>query len=293
MAFSSDGALFVVPVGRAGEPIGPPRRYVDVIAESLSWTGDSRSLVYVTAHGLKRLDLESGGVEDIPHQLEWRRELPEGSFVVHAGQLFDGRTEALQRDVDIVIEGHCIREIVPHAESQHRGRVIDASEGTVMPGLFEMHTHQGAAYGESLGRLWLAYGITSVREPASNPFESRERLESIESGRRPGPREFFTGATFDGSRTYYAGALALDGGAQVEAELERAQIMKYDFIKTYVRLSDPVQKRVVARAHELGIPVTSHELYPAVAYGGDGTEHYSGTSRRGYSTKISRTLRSY
>ena len=87
--------------------------------------------------------------------------------------------------------------------------------------------------------------------------------------------------------------LALDGGAQVEAELERAQIMKYDFIKTYVRLSDPVQKRVVARAHELGIPVTSHELYPAVAYGGDGTEHYSGTSRRGYSTKISRTLRSY
>ena len=293
MAFSSDGALFVVPVGRTGEPIGPPRRYVDAIAESLSWTGDSRSLVYLSAHGLKRLDLDSGGVEDIPHHLEWQRELPEGSVVVHAGQLFDGRTEALQRDVDIVIEGHRIREIVPHAEARHRGRVIDATEGTVMPGLFEMHTHQRAANGESLGRIWLAYGITSVREPASNPFESRERLESIESGRRPGPREFFTGATFDGSRTYYAGALALDGGAQVEAELERAEIMEYDFIKTYVRLSDPVQKRVVARAHELGIPVTSHELYPAVAYGGDGTEHYSGTSRRGYSSKISRTLRSY
>ena len=156
-------------------------------------TGDSRSLVYVTAHGLKRLDLESGGVEDIPHQLEWRRELPEGSFVVHAGQLFDGRTEALQRDVDIMIEGHRIREIVPHAESQHRGRVIDASEGTVMPGLFEMHTHQGAAYGESLGRLWLAYGITSVREPASNPFESRERLESIESDAALGRASFSPG----------------------------------------------------------------------------------------------------
>jgi len=293
MAFSSDGALWVVAVSREGEPIGPPRRMVDEIAESLSWTGDSRTLVYLSARGLKRLDLESGSVALIPLELEWARTQPKQTYVVHAGKLFDGRSSSLESNVDLVIEGHRIREIVPHAEAHHAGRVIDASERTVMPGLIEMHTHQVAASGEVLGRLWLAYGITSVREPASNPFESRERLESIESGRRPGPREFFTGWTFDGSRTYYAGALPMDGGAQVEAELDRSEVLDYDFIKTYVRLSDPVQKRVIARAHEMGIPVTSHELYPAVAYGGDGTEHYSGTSRRGYSPKISPTLRSY
>jgi len=31
------------------------------------------------------------------------------------------------------------------------------------------------------------------------------------------------------------------------------------------------------------MPVTSHELYPAVAFGADGVEHIRGTSRRGYS----------
>jgi len=39
--------------------------------------------------------------------------------------------------------------------------------------------------------------------------------------------------------------------------------------------------------------VTSHELYPAVAYGADGVEHIRGTSRRGYSPKVTALMRSY
>ena len=35
------------------------------------------------------------------------------------------------------------------------------------------------------------------------------------------------------------------------------------------------------------MPVTSHEIYPAVAYGADGVEHIRGTSRRGFSPKMS------
>ena len=37
------------------------------------------------------------------------------------------------------------------------------------------------------------------------------------------------------------------------------------------------------------MPVTSHEIYPAVAYGADGVEHIRGTSRRGFSPKNSET----
>jgi len=39
--------------------------------------------------------------------------------------------------------------------------------------------------------------------------------------------------------------------------------------------------------------VTSHELYPAVAFGADGVEHIRGTSRRGYSTKVTAMNYSY
>jgi len=43
----------------------------------------------------------------------------------------------------------------------------------------------------------------------------------------------------------------------------------------------------------MGMPVTSHELWPAVTYGADGVEHIRGTSRRGYSPKVSQLNRTY
>jgi len=79
----------------------------------------------------------------------------------------------------------------------------------------------------------------------------------------------------------------------VTLRLQHAKDFGFDFIKTYVRLPDLQQKRVIEAAHAMGMPVTSHELYPAVAYGADGVEHIRGTSRRGYSPKISLLSRSY
>ena len=69
--------------------------------------------------------------------------------------------------------------------------------------------------------------------------------------------------------------------------------MAYDLIKTYVRLPDILQKRIIEFAHQNGMPVTSHELYPAVAFGADGVEHIRGTSRRGYSPKVTGLNYSY
>ena len=293
MALVADGALWIVPVDEAGTPRDPPQRLTNEPAASLSWTADSQHLVFLGSERLRTISIEDGQIDDIDVALEWRRTHPTGRLVVHAGRLFDGRTDSLQLNVDLVLDGHRIRQVVAHDASLHTGRVIDASDATVMPGLIEMHTHQRDTYGEVLGRIWLAYGITSVREPAADPYVALERRESIGTGRRLGPREFFTGAIFDGSRIYYSGSLALQASGQVAGELERARRLGYDLVKTYVRLPDPVQRRVIQYAHQHGMPVTSHELYPAVASGADGVEHISGTSRRGYSPKVTALRHSY
>jgi imidazolonepropionase-like amidohydrolase len=212
---------------------------------------------------------------------------------VHAGRLFDGRGTAPRDDVDIVIKGNRIAGIEPHGADLHAGAVIDASNRTVLPGLIESHAHLAKGYGEALGRIWLAFGITSVRNPAANPFEALEDREAIDAGVRIGPRVFATGEPFDGTRIYYPGGTSLDGGPQLAEHLARAQALDFDFIKTYVRLPDLLQKRVIDEAHGMGMAVTSHEIYPAVAYGADGVEHIRGTSRRGYSPKMSELRRSY
>jgi hypothetical protein len=89
-----------------------------------------------------------------------------------------------------------------------------------MPGLIETHAHLNESHGEKLGRIFLSYGITTVRNPATNPYIAMENRESMDAGVRLGPRVFTTGYTFDGSRIYYAGSGTMHDEKQVHAELQ-------------------------------------------------------------------------
>jgi Tol biopolymer transport system component len=293
MAYVMDGVLWVVPVSPSGTMIGPPKMLTVELAEAPSWTGDSKRIVFLATDKLKIIDLTDGHIETIPMDFTWTTHNPEHSFVVHAGKVFDGRSPTYRENVDIIIKGNRITEIVPHKDGRP-GIVIDASAQTVVPGLFEMHTHQHATAGEQLGRLWLAYGITSTREPGTEPYDALERKEAWASGRRKGPRAFYTGGLIDGNRVYYGMAVGNSpGGAQLELELNRAIALDYDMIKTYVRMPDQTQQRVTAFAHAHGIPVSSHEIYPATFYSVDAVEHMGATSRRGYSPKLTALNHSY
>jgi Tol biopolymer transport system component/imidazolonepropionase-like amidohydrolase len=299
MAAIVDGLLVSWPVARDGAPLGPPRPLSTDLARSPSWTRDSRQILYQTDTALKLVDVASRRVvREIDPHLTWSSAAPSyavsaagGVKTIHAGRFWDGRTDNVQRDVDIVIEGTRIKAVDQHRP--HAGPVIDASNETVIPGLIEIHTHLEEQYGEALGRIFLSWGITTVRNPAANSFEAAETRESFESGARIGPRLITTGEPFDGTRIYYAGGSSLDDSGQVPLELQHAKDFGYDFVKTYVRLPDLLQKRIIEAAHAMGMPVTSHELYPAVAYGADGVEHIRGTSRRGYSPKVTALMRSY
>jgi Tol biopolymer transport system component/imidazolonepropionase-like amidohydrolase len=292
LAYVEEGVLRTITVDASGNLIGSSQRITNELVEAPSWTGDSQSIVYLATDHLKRVNLVDGITEDIPIEIEWKNEKPKGETVIHAGKVFDGRSATYKSNVDIVLVDNRIKEIVPH-QANRKGNVIDASTKTIIPGLIEMHTHQNGSGGELLGRNWLAYGITSVRETGGDPYDALERKESWSSGTRMGPRLFFTGPLLDGNRVYYELASGISSGAQLDMELDRAAKLDYDFIKTYVRFPDYYQKRATAFAHEHGIPVSSHEVYPAIAYGVDAVEHMSATSRRGYSPKMTYLARSY
>jgi imidazolonepropionase-like amidohydrolase len=280
-------------VDHRGGATGPVREVASDQPESPSWEGDSRHIVYQTPNGLRRIVAEGSPPEAIALDLRWRPSAPPARVVVHAGHVLDGTTDGLRAESDIVIERGIIRSIEGHRDELHAGAVVDASNEFVMPGLVEMHAHLDQGYGENFGRVWLAYGITTLRIPAVNPYAGIEQREAFDAGRRLGPRVFLAGDPFDGVRSYYPGGVAIASDAQLDQELDRASALGVDFFKTYVRLPDRFQKRIVEFAHAQDKPVTSHELYPAVAYGIDGIEHLTGTSRRGYSPKQSSTAHAY
>ena len=293
MAFVSEGALWAVPVNERGGATGPPQIVATDQPESPSWEGDSKHIVYQTPRGLRRVVADGSLPDHIALDLTWRNGSTPQRIVVHAGHVIDGVLEAVRGESDIVIESGVIRRVDLHRDELHTGAVVDASNEYVMPGLIEMHAHLDDGYGENFGRVWLAYGITSLRIPSINPYAGLEQREAFDAGRRPGPRVFLAGDPFDGARVYYPGGVSVTSDEQLERELDRASALGVDFFKTYVRLPDRLQKRIVEFAHGLNKPVTSHELYPAIAYGIDGVEHLSGTSRRGYSPKMSPTGRAY
>ena len=166
-----------------------------------------------------------------------------------------------------------------------KAEVVDASNLTVMPGLTEFHSHLQKDFGAAQGRAWLAFGITTVRSPGNTPYEAVEDREANEAGVRPGPRVYGTGYLMEWNRVYYKMGIAISNVSQFEMELQRAKVLEHDLIKSYVRLPDLQQKRMVEFAHSIGVPVATHEIFPAALVGVDNTEHTGATSRRGYSPK--------
>ena len=294
MAAIYEGVLAVWPVSPAGEPLGPPRRVTSESAHAPSWQGDSRHVLYQSLDQLRIIDIETGEAKTVPFDLTWTPAIPKTRTVVHAGRLLDMKTSTPRTNVDVIIVGNKITSVVPHAEANHaKAQLVDASNLTVMPGLVEFHSHLQKDFGEAQGRAWLAFGVTTVRSPGNTPYEAVEDREASEAGVRVGPRVYGTGYLMEWNRVYYKMGIAISNVSQFEMELERAKVLQHDLIKSYVRLPDLQQKRMVEFAHSVGVPVATHEIYPAALVGVDNTEHTAATSRRGYSPKQATLQTSY
>src|SRR5436305_4463309 len=104
---------------------------------------------------------------------------PFARLIIRGATLVDGTGAPPVGPVDIVIEGNRIKEIrsvgFPKVPIREQGRPkgatkeIDGSKLWVLPGFVDMHGHSGGAEqgttAEYVFKLWMANGITTVREP--------------------------------------------------------------------------------------------------------------------------------
>ena len=171
-----------------------------VDATGLVWSDDGRALA-VRARSAAiagprdfRVDIrtDAGAGENAapepPAPARWQPPAPPPDYVVEIGRLFDGVRGTYHRHVDLHVRGGRIAAIVPRGAQPSAGEVIDARDATVIPGLIDLHAHSSSLVGERLGRAWLAYGVTTVRELTTAPGEAVERAEAWASGRSAGPR---------------------------------------------------------------------------------------------------------
>ncbi len=238
----------------------------DILNRTSSWN-DS-----VSQPGRVRVDDESVS------GLTWTAPAPGEPYVIQVDRLFDGVSTQYRRHMDIHVEGDRVTAVVARGLLPAPGRIIDARGRTVIPGLIDLHAHHSALSGERLGRIWLAYGVTTVREVASIRDDGLERKESWASGRRIGPRLLLSARHNDSS------------GWPARARAVRPD---YDVLEIYRGQPVQLHRALIQDARQFGIPVFSEDLFPGVRLGIDGLEHIGGRAASPYDLERSSVNRSY
>ncbi|WP_158891070.1 amidohydrolase family protein [Amycolatopsis anabasis] len=287
LAFSLESTLWVLPVDAQGTPTGPGRRVTAHASDAPTWSGDSKSLLYLNNGRLRMVAVDGSWSREVPVDLNFTPDRPAERILIHAGRLWDGRHPEPRSDVDILVTGNRIERIEPHRPDRPPDgrRFIDASKLTVVPGLIDMHNHQemrSKSYGDRQGRLLLSFGITTTRSTGDPVYRALEDREALEAGLRVGPRFFMTGEMLEGNRVSWEFSRPVFDEHQLALELSRARELGYDLVKTYERFRIDWQAGVTRQAHALGIPTTSHYLYPGIAHGVDMKEHLAGPTKWGF-----------
>jgi Tol biopolymer transport system component len=291
IVFVMDDYLYTMPVDSKGVPSGPAVQLNHEISDSPSWSGDSKHILYLSDTKLRMISVADATTpQAVPLDLPYQRSLPEGKTILYAGTLWNGLGPATQKNVDITIVKNRIVSIKPHSATSAKvsggHRYIDASNKLVMPGLWESHNHMYGAIqeaGDAGGRLWLAYGYTSLQSQGDEGYMQEEVRESFAANKRVGPRYFASAELFDGERIFYPTNRSIRSDEQMVREFDRAQSLDVDNYKSYVRLPHARQKVLMEMAHEkAGEWLASHYGLPSLLYGVDGMSHVSATSRWGY-----------
>ncbi|MGD3108425.1 amidohydrolase family protein [Streptomyces sp. YGL11-2] len=295
LALIAESALWVLPVRPDGTPDGAPRQLTEESADHPSWSGDSATLLYLSAGKLRLIPASGGPARTVPVALQ-RRGSRARDTVVHAGRFWDGTGEAVRDDVDVVVREGRITAVEPHRASRAgTARRVDASARTVLPGLWDAHTHPWqTTYGGRQTALQLAYGITTTVSCGGFSYEQARLREALAAGALTGPRLLSCGELLDGGRVAYSMGRAHRTREGLRRSLERGAALDWDFVKTYVRAPGWVMAEAAQFAHErLGVRSGSHLLTPGMQLGQDLTTHLQATQRLEFGHAVSSTGHAY
>ena len=183
-------------------------------------------------------------------------------------------------DQTINIEGSTIRSVMPDGPRLTGAQIVDATGLFVVPGLWDMHGHLGYTGTSSL-QLYVANGVTGVRDMASALDTVLELRESTRSGRALGPRILMAGPhlmnTSELSRPE-AHALHVDTAASGRAAVQMLKRRGVDFVKVHSRVPREAYFAIADEARRQDLPLVGHlpdeiALDEAIDAGQIGFEH--------------------
>jgi imidazolonepropionase-like amidohydrolase len=181
---------------------------------------------------------------------------PATGVAITGARLFDPVTLQTTPTTTIVIRGNRIEAVGPDGsvvipEGFER---IDATGKTIIPGLWDMHTHVSTED----GILHLANGVTSIRDLGNDIDALLDTRKKFDSGEAIGPRIVMAGIIDGPGKFAGPTKMLVDNEAEARAAVEKYASLGFEQIKIYSSVRPELVPVITRRAHELGLRVSGH-----------------------------------
>jgi len=200
--------------------------------------------------------------------------------IVHATVLTMADSVPL-RDATVVIDAGHITAVGPNTTRiPARARIIDGTGKFLIPGLWDMHVHTAVPLGEPLLPLYIANGVTGVRDMGGDFATIAAWRRRIRSGALVGPRIVASGPYLQGGDAALP-HFVVTTPAEGEAAVDSLARMHADFVKVHEMIPRDAFLAVARTARARGLAFAGHltgevSLDEAIDAGQRSVEHLNG-----------------
>jgi imidazolonepropionase-like amidohydrolase len=170
--------------------------------------------------------------------------------------LIDATGAAPVRDSAVVVENGRILAAGPRSSTTvpAAARRVDVSGKTILPGLWDMHAHFEQV---EWGPLYLAAGVTTVRDCGNELDFIRSVRDAIEAGRGLGP-SILLACFVDGEGAAAIGTTRLREESEIPKLIQTYRDARCSQVKIYSSLAPRLIAPLARAAHQAGMSVTGH-----------------------------------
>jgi hypothetical protein len=172
--------------------------------------------------------------------------------------VIDGTGAPAAQDRTVLVAANRITTVGDSATTAppEGARIVDGRGKFLIPGLWDMHVHGTA--NPMFPLMYVANGVTGVRDMFGPLDELGPVRDAIASGARIGPRIVAAGRIIDGPKPVWPGSLAVATESEGRAAVHTVQKEGSDFVKVYSLLPRPAYFAIADEARKLGMTFAGH-----------------------------------
>ena len=184
--------------------------------------------------------------------------LPAADVLIRNVTVVDVATGARLLKRSILIHDDKIAAVGLDLEPPKDAAIVDGTGRFAIPGLWDMHVHLW--YNENLFPMYLAYGVTGLRDMGSDLGRVNQWRREITSGKLLGPRIETCGSAVDGfpSTDPKLPVVVVRTAAEARQTYDRLDSQNVDFIEVLATLPREAYFALVERARKYYSPVAGY-----------------------------------